>query len=375
MAQMPIIIDEGGQKREYEKAPAGLHKGVLCDVIDLGMVENKAYGKTQHKVLLVFQINKRMELSDYDKKEGRTEGRPYTCSKRFTATLNEKGNLRPFIESWINRKLTADEVKGFDIESLIGKGARLQVMHDTADDGKVYANIANCMALDEDEVAPKIVDYVRKVDRDAEKAAKEGAEGAANDEDDHIDESLGQARKRLKIILDKCAQYGIPTKELPDSVLNSAERVNKICDTIQVRITQVEDEMRAKAAEQAKKVADAVALEDEDADFDPFSVPEGETEPVADEVVAEEPKATVIGADVVAKETEGLPEHVVAVAQAFADFGTDIAGFNKNEKILKATNEFRATSNKKPIAAMSELTAAAANIVVKNIADGTIKVS
>lgn len=63
-------------------------------------------------------------------------------SSGFTASLNEKASLRKFLRSWQGRDLTAAEQKEFDTESLIGRTAHLTVVHNEAQDGRVFANIA-----------------------------------------------------------------------------------------------------------------------------------------------------------------------------------------------------------------------------------------
>jgi hypothetical protein len=48
---------------------------------------------------------------------------PFLVSKRYTLILNEKGNLRPMLEAWRGRKFAPQELKGFDLERLLGSAA------------------------------------------------------------------------------------------------------------------------------------------------------------------------------------------------------------------------------------------------------------
>lgn len=58
-------------------------------------------------------------------------------SRRFGKTLNEKGNLRPFLQSWIGQPLTAAQI---DIAKLAGRPAML-VISQSQNGDKVYSNI------------------------------------------------------------------------------------------------------------------------------------------------------------------------------------------------------------------------------------------
>jgi len=143
----------------FQPCPAGTHHAVCCDVVDLGEVETQ-WGK-KPMVRIVWQVEEQM-----------ADLRPFTASQRFTASLHEKARLRGFLESWRGRRLSADELKGFDLERLIGINALLNVVHDEKD-GKVYSNIASIMPPPKSssrlQASP---DYVRAKDR-----KKDGAGG------------------------------------------------------------------------------------------------------------------------------------------------------------------------------------------------------
>jgi hypothetical protein len=127
---MAIIAKDGG---EYENHPEGQYRAVCMDVVDLGLVENKTYGKMQHKVAIVFHSEAKMK-----------DGRPFEVWERFTLTLVENGRLRPFLQSWRGRAFTEQELAGFDLEKLIGVQAYLQIIHNHSG-GKTYANVSTIM--------------------------------------------------------------------------------------------------------------------------------------------------------------------------------------------------------------------------------------
>jgi hypothetical protein len=156
----PIIArNEGGS---FTPAPEGQHRAVCCDVVDLGMVTSQWEGQTRtaHKVRLVFQIDEPMD-----------DGRPFMVSQQFTLSLHEKAALRKFLEGWRGVAFTAQELAGFDVETLLGANALLQIIHAHKPDGKTFANINAVMRLPKG--MPKLAarDYVRVQDREPAPAA------------------------------------------------------------------------------------------------------------------------------------------------------------------------------------------------------------
>lgn len=166
---MPIVAKVGAS---FTPAPAGTHVSVCCDVVDLGELKVSYGGKDkhQHKVRIVWQIE-----------ENKSDGKPFTVSKRYTLSLHEKSSLRKDLESWRGRAFTAQELEGFDLEVLLGAPALLNVLH-TVKEGSTYANVTSIMRLPKQMQAPAIRDYVRVCDRPA-------TEGQGAPETGYYDES------------------------------------------------------------------------------------------------------------------------------------------------------------------------------------------
>lgn len=127
-----ILSDKSGGN--FQPAPAGTHRAVCVDVVDLGQVETQ-YG-TKPMLRLVWEIEERMD-----------DGRPFIVSKRYTQSLNEKATLRHDLESWRGKPLTGDELAGFDTEKLIGAPALVNVMHRNGEAGKVWSNVTGIMPI------------------------------------------------------------------------------------------------------------------------------------------------------------------------------------------------------------------------------------
>lgn len=152
---MTLIAKDDG--RDFTPHPEGQYRAVCCDVIDLGQVESRFENKVKmkHKCRVVFQTEAKME-----------DGRPFLLyGAKLTVTLNEKGALRPFLESWRGKAFTADELKGVDLENLLGINAVVQVVHNVVGD-RTYANISAIMKPMKGMEPLSVHDYVRFKDRD-----------------------------------------------------------------------------------------------------------------------------------------------------------------------------------------------------------------
>jgi hypothetical protein len=92
-------------------------------------------------------------------------GRRFDIRGLYTLSLSDKANLRKHLEAWRGRKFTPLELRGFDLENLIGVNCQIQVIHNISDDGRTFANVQAIVPANAK--APKIapLDYVRERDR------------------------------------------------------------------------------------------------------------------------------------------------------------------------------------------------------------------
>lgn len=147
----------------YPVAPAGLHQGVCVDAVDLGIVETLKFGsltekESKHKVRLIWEI-------DTDEEPGK----PFTVSKAYNLSLHEKATLRKDLKSWRGQDFTQTELKGFDLEKLIGRNAQLLVAHNQGktNPDKTYANVESIMPISAKTTPIKAsAGYVRVKDRE-----------------------------------------------------------------------------------------------------------------------------------------------------------------------------------------------------------------
>ena len=143
---MTLTVSEGAGGT-YTPPEAGTFTARCVGLIDLGTQTSTYEGesKAAHKLLLQF------ELCDPDNR--RADGTPHTVSKRFTASLHPKAALRGVLEAWRGRPFSPEELRGFDLKTLLGVPCLLGIVH-VEKDGKTFANISSCMRLPKGMPAP-----------------------------------------------------------------------------------------------------------------------------------------------------------------------------------------------------------------------------
>jgi len=113
----------------FQPCPEYTGPAVCVDVTPLKTVQTQ-FGPKE-KFRFVFEIG-----------QAKDDGTPWCVwSAPFTPSYHENSALRPFLRKWMGRELSADEVKEFDTENLLGRTAHLTVIHEHSE-GEVYANIA-----------------------------------------------------------------------------------------------------------------------------------------------------------------------------------------------------------------------------------------
>ena len=128
--------NEGGS---YTPVDAGTYAARCYSMVHIGTIEEDYMGETKmlNKVRISWELP--TELKVFDEAKGE---QPSSISKEFTLSMNEKSNLRKFLESWRGKGFTEDEAKRFDITTLLGKPCMVSVIHKTSKKGKTYADIS-----------------------------------------------------------------------------------------------------------------------------------------------------------------------------------------------------------------------------------------
>lgn len=130
------VSDSGGS---FELPPAGVHVVRCFRLVDLGTQTSNWQGKEtrQAKIQLSWEL-----LGD----ERMSDGKPFSITRRLTASLGEKATLRALLKSWRGRDFTPDELKRFDLKTVVGVFGLGSVIHETRE-GNTYANLASLMPL------------------------------------------------------------------------------------------------------------------------------------------------------------------------------------------------------------------------------------
>ena len=154
---MSLTVNAGnGGGGDFEQCPAGSFAARCYQIIDLGhqTFEWKGEAKVAPKVRITWELNEMMQ-----------DGRPFSISREYTASIGDKANLRKDLEAWRGRPFTATELQNFSLENVLGAPCLLGVVHKPSKDGtKVYANVGSIMALPKGMPSPELVNPAVKFD-------------------------------------------------------------------------------------------------------------------------------------------------------------------------------------------------------------------
>jgi hypothetical protein len=136
---MSLIAKSEGNT-QIELLPEGVHTAVCTQLIDLGIQYSEKFDKSARKVIITW------ELPDetYETSEGEKKNR--IVWKEYTLSLGDKANLRKDLQAWRGKAFTEDELKGFDLNNILGVGCQIQIIHNKKGEN-TYANIASIMGL------------------------------------------------------------------------------------------------------------------------------------------------------------------------------------------------------------------------------------
>ena len=149
------VSDTGGS---FELPPAGVHIARCFKLIDLGTQSSNWQGKEtrQPKINLAWEL-----LGD----ERTSDGRLFQITRRFTASLGEKAALRALLKSWRGRDFTPEELRKFDLKTVVGVYGLANVVHESRE-GNTYANLASLMPLPKGMPKPPGINPIQIFDLD-----------------------------------------------------------------------------------------------------------------------------------------------------------------------------------------------------------------
>jgi hypothetical protein len=148
---MATYASDSGGGKDFDPVPEGSHLAVCDMFVDLGLQDTN-FG-TKHKIYLRWQIpSLRMKWE----KDGVEHEGPMAIGSKFTLSLHEKATLRQILQSWRGKAFSADELKKFDVTTILGKPCLITVTHAPKDGGGVYANVGAVAKLPQGIPAPEL---------------------------------------------------------------------------------------------------------------------------------------------------------------------------------------------------------------------------
>jgi hypothetical protein len=147
---MEIIASSEG--KSFKTTPAGNYIARCYSMIHMGHIteEFKGEKKEMNKVRITWELP--TELTVFKEENGE---QPFSISKEFTLSLDERATLRKFLESWRGKSFTEEETKRFDIAKLVGIPCMLNIIHKQSSKGNIYADIASVSAMPKGIVCPE----------------------------------------------------------------------------------------------------------------------------------------------------------------------------------------------------------------------------
>ena len=121
------------EEKIFEMLPAGTHLAICNRVIDLGTQET-AFG-SKRQVMIGWETAE----------EKMSDGRPFAISRRYVLSTDRRSNFRADLEGMLGRPLTSEDFGKFDLGTLLGLAALLQVSHNVRE-MRTFANVTHVMA-------------------------------------------------------------------------------------------------------------------------------------------------------------------------------------------------------------------------------------
>ena len=152
-----VMKDEGGS---FTPCPPGNHIGVCYSIVDLGTQHNDAYVyegapvAASDKPQLMISWEVPGELIEID-----GVMKPAMVSGWFNAFFSERAKLRQWLEAWRGRSFSEEELMGFDLSNVLGKGCMINVTHTPAGKAKITGIAAMPKGIPAPEATNPMVDF------------------------------------------------------------------------------------------------------------------------------------------------------------------------------------------------------------------------
>ena len=135
---MGLIAEDKGSS--FERCPSGAHLARCYRIVDVGTQKSEYLGKIKylHKVMLCWEIH---GVNDDGTPIRMKDGRPFAIFKNYTLSWSDKANLRLDLQSWRGKPFTQEELRRFDLKTILGAWCMLNIIESDGQDGKTYSNV------------------------------------------------------------------------------------------------------------------------------------------------------------------------------------------------------------------------------------------
>lgn len=130
---MGIVLKEQG---DFTPAPEGTHLAICNRIVDVGTQPDSGFGP-RRKIIISWELPH--EHVDVEGKGAQ----PMGVSKIYTFSLHKQANLRQDLERWRTRAFNKDELKGWELKTILGKPCQVVVVH--TESGKAKVDIVSAM--------------------------------------------------------------------------------------------------------------------------------------------------------------------------------------------------------------------------------------
>lgn len=141
---MPLTFKTTTSSGSFQGLAAGAYMAV-CDIVaDVGLQPGSGlYPEPKFQLYIRWQVPaERVEFE----KDGKKQSGPAVIGKFYTASMNERANLRQMLQSWSGKTFSDDEAEKFDVSRILGKACMLTVT-ETVKGDKKYSNITGVSPL------------------------------------------------------------------------------------------------------------------------------------------------------------------------------------------------------------------------------------
>lgn len=140
---MSLKIKNAPQKAAIPPVPEDTYTAILVGICDLGHQLNTYNGQSRWEPQVRFTFELVDETVEID-----GEVKPRVVGTKFRASLNERANMRKFIEGW-RGKITDEQIDaGYDLKHLLGEAGLLSVgIKEKKDKTGSYNVVNGIMAL------------------------------------------------------------------------------------------------------------------------------------------------------------------------------------------------------------------------------------